>query len=225
MNFDARVVGIAEYVKLVKGRLGRDDAAFAEQKFEAARKRLSDKRPELKAALAGVFKQKSEPVAHIYCERFGFLSPLQTWATARDGTTPELVQKDNAWTDYLHLAMLGANDALIVPLDFPAPYEIEVEQRTFPLPVCSAVRLDQELERANKTLKVEKAFRFPNVPDFMMARREQVRKLEKVEDLDDAFWVKFGLVSLRHLVKKSLEHKLPVIFADQSLEPVEKAQR
>ena len=220
MDFDARVIGMPDYVKLVKDGLGKDEAQFAADKFTAARQKLLAKKPEFKNILDDLYRRKGPMVSHVHCERHAFLKPLQDWATHRDGTTPELVLKDNAWTGFLHLAILGFNDALILPFDFPVPYEVKMEERSFVFPVCSGTKILAELELANKTLKVEKAFRFPSIPDFFRAQRKEMSRLEQQEGLDSAFWVKFGLVVLRHLVKKSVTFKLPIIFAEKAAEPV-----
>lgn len=221
MPFDARVIGVPDFVALVKQRLGKDEGAYASSKFEAAQEALGERYGEdFAGQLESVLNKRGPVCTHLSIERNGFLVPLQEWATARDGTTPELVWKDNAWTEYLHTALIGRNDCLILPLDFAVPNEVRLEERAFVFPVCSGPRILKEIEIANKVLKVEKAFKFPKVPDFMRAKKAEIAKLEREEELDHAFWAKFGLVVLRHLVQKSQDTGLPVILAEAVLEPV-----
>ncbi|MCK6439228.1 MAG: hypothetical protein L6Q71_03385 [Planctomycetes bacterium] len=220
MIFDAKVVGLPNHLELVRERLGKEDCAHETKKFERTRKALQSKNAKLSDDIAALFKKKADPVTHIYFERFGLLGPLQQWACARDGTTPAKVQQENAWTSFLHTTLLGCNESLILPMDLAVPVEVDIEDQEHTYPVCSAQRLDKEMELANKTLKIEKTFKLPNIPDFIDARRKETKKLEKDADLDEAFWAKFGLVVLRHLVRKSLEHKLPVVLSVRALEPV-----
>lgn len=213
MSFDARVAGIPDFLSDLKSSLGKDDASFAQRKFDAAKQALTDKHGKAigKKEISQALKQKAEPVSHIMFERHGFLEPLQRWGCNRNGTTLEAVRTEGAWTEYLHLSLMGSNDALGLPLDFSTPVEAPVDERAFPLMVVSVPKLLEELELANKTLKVESSLRNHKLPPFVAAGKREVERLEHVECLDESFWVKFGLVALRQLAQASMEHGLPLI--------------
>jgi len=214
MSFDARVAGIPDFIAQVKDALGKDEGQFAQKKFDAAKDALSSKYGSKigKREISKAFKERSEPQSHIGFERHGFLEPLQGWAANRNGTTLKAVREDDAWTEFPHIALLGSNDSLVLPLDFSMPLTVELDERSFPFMVASAPRLLEELKAANAVLKVESSLRNHELPPFVLAKKHEVERLEHIECLDEGFWIKFGLVALRQLAMVSFELQLPLII-------------
>jgi len=215
MVFDARVIGLPDYVTFVRGVHGREGVSSLSRKTSAAEAEMARQLDgTTQRAAIETLRRRGELAAHICLERYGFLAPLQDWAKARCGP-------GNDFEDvFPQLAGLGTNDALILPVDFEYPLSVDVPGRVYAYPVASASHLFVELEACNRVLNVEKAFICPKVPLFLKASKLQLAKMEQREGLDDSFWAKFGLVVLRQLIQCSIQTKLPLIMAERMVVPV-----
>lgn len=212
MVFDARVIGLPDYAALVREIHGREGSSALNRKLDAARNLVSDSlEPEAKKDALEFWRKHGDVAAHICLERYGLLVPLEDWAKDRCETRGE----GSFDKLFPHLATLGGNDALILPVDFETPLAAEVKGRVYPYPVCSAQHLLAEIETCNHVLKVEKSFQRCSLPAFMHASKYQLAAMERQEGLDSAFWAKFGLLVLRQLLRKSIEVQLPLIFAER----------
>lgn len=212
MVFDARVIGLPDYTTLVREIHGREGVSMLNIKLSAARERLeSNLEPETSREALELIRKRGDVTAHICLERYGFLGPLQEWGRGR------CEKKGQASFEKLfpHLAAIGCNDALILPIEFAEPVAADVPGRVYPYPVCSAQHLLAELEVCNGVLMVEKAFQACKIPYFMHASKAQMQAMERQEGLDEAFWAKFALLVLRQLLRKSIESKLPLVFAER----------
>ncbi|MCF6227662.1 MAG: hypothetical protein L3J82_03210 [Planctomycetes bacterium] len=180
-------------------------------KFKAAEARLIDKLPAQKKAISEFFKKKSTCISHFRCERFSFLQPLRDFACFINGTTIEEVVEENAWTESLHIVLMGENDVLIVPFDFAMPLTVQIEGRNFPLIIGSAPRIQKELDNLDEYVAVEKTLGIKSFPAFVEMDRQAMAKFEKAEGVGRRFWAKWGVAALRGLVQRSMTSGVPLI--------------
>lgn len=215
MRFDARVIGLPDHLTQAQKGLAKKDYALEVAKFEAARAKLMSKLSAQTNEIKSFFDRDGQCAAHFRCDRFAMLKPLQDYACFLDGTTPEEVARENAWTACLHLVLIGQNDAIAVPFDFSVPYEVEVPGRAHKYVVASGVKLKKELDTLNEYVAVEHTLGIEHFPDFVDATKEQMEAFERKEGVGRRFWAKFALVALRGLVEKSLEVRLPLLIDPQ----------
>ncbi|MDC1142620.1 hypothetical protein OAU50_05980 [Planctomycetota bacterium] len=212
MKFDARVVGFPNQLGNAKKHMPKPDYLAEVAKFKAAESRLVEKLPTQKKAITELFKKKSECISHFRCERFSFLQPLRDFACFLNGTTIEEVVEENAWTESLHLVLMGENDVLVVPFDFPMPLTVQIEGRNFPLIICSGPRLQQELENLDEYVAVEKTLGMKSFPAFVELDRQAMSKFEKAEGVGRRFWAKWGVAALQGLVQRSMKSGVPIVL-------------
>ena len=215
MRFDPAVIGLPDHFSEAKNGLALKDYALEVAKFEAARAKQLAKLNGKGKAVTSFFYKAGPCAAHFRCDRFALLRPLQDYACFLDGTTPEEVVRENAWTQSLHVVLIGQNDAIAVPFDFTVPYEAEVPGRVHKYVVVSALKLKKELDTLNEYVAVEKTMGIEHFPDFVDANKEQMEAFERKEGVGRRFWAKFALVALRGLVDKALEVKLPLLIDPQ----------
>lgn len=212
MKFDARVLGVPNHLANARKFLSRVDFLLEQNKLKAAESRLVERLPAHYFSIQELFRRRSECISHFRCERFNFLLPLQQFATFVDGTTPEDVVRENAWTASLNLVLLGLNDSLIVPFDFPIPLEVSVPGRPHPYTVCSGPRIKQELDQLDEYVAVQETMGIRQFDAFVDIRREAMERFEKQEGVGRRFWAKWGVMALRGVVERSLPAGLPVFI-------------
>lgn len=215
MKFDARVLGVSNHLAAAKQSLSKQDYSLEMAKLKAAETRLVEKLPEQKKAIAELFKRKLDAIAHFSCERLNFLQPLQEFACFVDGTTPQEVIEENAWTSCLHIVLLGSADAIIVPFEFPVPLSAPVEGRAHPYVVCSGLRIRKELEIVDEYVAVEHTIGVRQFGAFVKLSRDDMNKFERDEGVGRRFWAKWGVAALRTLVENSNRAKVPVFVDPQ----------
>ena len=215
MKFDARVQGVPNHLSAAKQHLSKPDYQLEAAKMKAAEARLVEKLPDQKKAIQEMFKRKLDPISHFSCERFNFLQPLHEFACFLDGTTPEEVIEENAWTGSLHIVLMGQNDSLIVPFDFPVPLLAEVEGRAYPYALCSGLRMKAELDNLDKYVAVEHTLGVREFGAFVNIRRQDMSKFEKQEGVGRRFWAKWGVAALRGVVERSNRSNVPVFVDPQ----------
>lgn len=215
MKFDARVLGVPNHLAAAKQYLSKQDFALETAKMKAAEARLIEKLPDQKKAIQDMFKRKLEPISHFQCERFNFLQPLHEFACFVDGTTPEEVIEENAWTNSLHIVLMGQNDAIVVPFDFSVPLNAEVEGRTHPYVICSGLRIAKELDTLDEYVAVEHTLGVKEFGAFVSLSRKDMSKFEKQEGVGRRFWAKWGVAAMRGLVGRSNRAGVPVFVDPQ----------
>jgi hypothetical protein len=215
MQFDARVLGVPNHLAAAKQFLPKQDYVLETAKMKAAEARLIEKLPGEKKAITEMFKRRLDALAHFSCERFNFLQPLQEFACFIDGTTPEEVIEENAWTGSLHVVLMGQNDALIVPFDFGVPLEATVEGRAHPYVICSGLRMKKELDGLDEYVAVEHTIGVKQFGAFVKLSRADMSKFEKQEGVGRRFWAKWGVAALRTLVENSNRAGVPVFVDPQ----------
>ncbi|MCC6574673.1 MAG: hypothetical protein IT462_12900 [Planctomycetes bacterium] len=215
MRFDARVIGLPDHLTQAQKGLSKKDYAQEQAKFEAARAKLMAKLAPQSKDVVSFFDRAGAIAAHFRCDRFQLLKPLQDYACFLDGTTPEEVARENAWTASLHTVLIGQNDAIAVPFDFTVPYDVEVPGRIHKYVIVSSLKMKKELEALNEYVAVEKTLGIEHFPDFVDASKTQMEAFERKEGVGRRFWAKFGLIALRGLVEKSVELKLPLLIDPQ----------
>lgn len=215
MKFDARVLGVPNHLQAAKQYLSKQDYALEALKMKAAEARLVAKFPAQKKAISEMFKRKLEPIAHFSCERFSFLEPLHEFACFLDGTTPEEVIEENAWTASLHIVLMGQNDAIVVPMDFPVPLTAPVEGRAHPYVLVSGIRIQEELNKLDEYVAVEHTIGVRQFDAFVKLSRQDMSKFEREEGVGRRFWAKWGVAALRTLVENSNRTGVPVFVDPQ----------
>ena len=215
MKFDARVLGVSNHLAAAKQYLSKQDYALEGAKLKAAEARLVEKLPGQKKGIGDLFKRKLEAIAHFSCERFNFLEPLQEFACFIDGTTPQEVVQENAWTSSLHILLLGSSDAIILPVDFPVPLTAAVDGRAHPYTLCSGLRIRKELEILDEYVAVEHTIGVRQFDAFVKLSRDDMAKFEKEEGVGRRFWAKWGVAALRTLVENSNKAGVPVFVDPQ----------
>ena len=215
MKFDARVLGVPNHLAAAKQYLSKQDFLLEAAKIKAAEARLIEKLPAQKKQVADLFKRKLEAISHFQCDRFNFLAPLHEFACFVDGTTPEEVIEENAWTNSLHIVLMGQNDALVVPFEFPVPLETHVEGRAHPYVICSGLRLASELEALDQYVAVEHTIGVREFGAFVSLSRQDMSKFEKQEGVGRRFWAKWGVAAMRGLVERSNRSGVPVFIDPQ----------
>lgn len=215
MKFDIRVLGIPNHLASAKQHLAKPDFQLEQAKLKAAEARLVDKLPDQKKQVQETFKRKLNAVSHFQCERFNFLQPLQEFACFIDGTTPEEVIEENAWTGSLHIVLMGQNDTLIVPVDFNVPLEVEVEGRPHPYVICSGPRMKKELDTLNEYVAVEHTLGIDDFGPFVSISRQAMSKFEQAEGVGRRFWAKWGVMALRGAVERSMRAGVPAVVDPQ----------
>ncbi|MCB9932539.1 MAG: hypothetical protein H6841_03865 [Planctomycetes bacterium] len=215
MKFDARVLGVPNHLAAAKQYLSKQDFALETAKMRAAETRLVEKLPDQKREIQDMFKRKLEPISHFQCERFNFLQPLHEFACFVDGTTPEEVIEENAWTNSLHLVLMGQNDAIVVPFDFSVPLQAEVEGRAHPYVICSGLRIVKELDSLDEYVAVEHTLGVKEFGAFVNLSRKDMSKFEKEEGVGRRFWAKWGVAAMRGLVTRSNRAGVPVFVDPQ----------
>lgn len=211
MKFDARVSGTVTHLANAKKHLDKPLAQVEADKLKAAESKLLEKLPPaMKRGIKDLFKSKAPTVGHIRCDRFTFLEPLREYACFLDGTTPEEVIEENAWTQCLHLVLMGNNDTLIVPFEFNIPYSLQVEGRSWPVSLCSAVNMKAELDHLDQFVAVEHTLGVTKFPNFIEFSDEQMNEYERSQGVGRRFWAKFGVAVMRTLIDLSLNQRLPV---------------
>lgn len=212
MKFDARVVGLPNQLNTAKKHMSKPDYQIEVAKFKAAETTLIEKLPNQKKAIVEFFKKKSKCISHFRCERFSFLQPLRDFACFLNDTTIEEVVEEDAWTDSVHIVLMGENDVLIVPFDFPTPLTVQVEGRGFPMIVSSALRIQKELENLDEYVAVEKTLGIKSFPAFIEMDRAAMSKFEKAEGVGRRFWAKWGVAAMRGLVQRSITSGVPLVI-------------
>lgn len=215
MKFDLRVLGIPNHLNSAKQFLARPDVLLEQNKLRDAESALIEHLPAQKRQIQELFRRKLNAVSHFQCERFNFLQPLQEFACFIDGTTPEEVVEENAWTGSLHILLMGKNDALIVPLDFNMPLNVEVEGRAHPYVVCSGIRMKKELDGLNEYVAVEETLGINDFGPFVSIARDAMSRFEQIEGVGRRFWAKWGVMALRGAVDRSIKSNVPVIVDPQ----------
>jgi len=215
MKFDARVLGVSNHLAAAKQYLSKQDYTLEAAKMKAAEARLVEKLPDQKKNIGDMFRRKLDAIAHFSCERFNFLQPLQEFGCFIDGTTPEEVIEENAWTSSLHIVLMGQNDAIIVPFDFPVPLSCQVEGRAHPYVVCSGLRIRKELEILDEYVAVEHTIGVRQFGAFVKLSRDDMAKFEREEGVGRRFWAKWGVAALRTLTENSNRAGVPVFIDPQ----------
>ncbi|MEZ5990823.1 MAG: hypothetical protein R3E76_00515 [Planctomycetota bacterium] len=215
MKFDARVQGVPNHLAAAKQHLSKADYQLEVAKMKAGEARLIEKLPDQKKAIQEVFKRKLDPIGHFSCERFNFLQPLHEFACFVDGTTPEEVIEENAWTNSLNIVLMGQNDCLIVPFEFSVPLETHVEGRAHPYVICSGLRMKKELDTIDEYVAVEHTLGVREFGAFVNIRRQDMSKFEKEEGVGRRFWAKWGVAAVRGLVERSNRAGVPVFVDPQ----------
>jgi hypothetical protein len=215
MKFDARVLGVSNHLAAAKQYLSKPDYALEGAKLKAAEARLVEKFPDQKKAIGDLFRRKLDAIAHFSCERFNFLEPLQEFACFIDGTTPQEVIEENAWTSSLHIVLMGQNDALVVPFDFAVPLSVTIEGRAHPYVLCSGLRIVKELEILDEYVAVEHTIGVRKFDAFVKLSRDDMAKFEREEGVGRRFWAKWGVAALRTLIENSNRAGVPVFVDPQ----------
>jgi len=211
MKFDARVLGIPNHLAHAKKHLPKPDYQLELAKFDAAQARLLAKLPAEKKAITDFFNRRFDCISHFQCERFTFLSPLHEFACFLDGTTIEEVFGENAWTSYLHIVLMGPNDSLVVPFDFPVPLQVDVPDRRHPYTLCSGPRILKELEVLDEYVAIEQTIGVRQFDAFVQISNADMERYEKQEGVGRRFWAKWGVAALRGLIQRAAGNGLPVI--------------
>lgn len=211
MKFDARVIGIPNHLAHARRHLPRADFVLEQSKLEAARARLAELLPDEKLPVAELFRRPSDCISHFQCERAGFLQPLQEFACFVDSTTIEDVNEAGAWTASRHIVALGAADALVVPFDLDVPLTVDVPGRSFPYRICSAPRINRELEALDEYVAIEHTMGVRQFDAFVMLSAAAMERFERREGVGRRFWAKWGVAALRGLVMRAIAAELPVI--------------
>jgi hypothetical protein len=215
MKFDARVVGIPNHLASAKKYLSKQDFALEVNKFKQAEQRLIDALPARRREINDFFKQRVDCVSHFRCERFNFLDPLFEFACFVDGTTPEEVQRENAWTASMNLLLMGNADSLVVPFELAVPLSVDVEGRPHPYKICSGPRMLQELNALDEYVAVEHTMGRRCFDAFVLLSRQAMERFERQEGVGRRFWAKWGVLALRGLLERSLESNAPLIVDPQ----------
>lgn len=215
MKYDARVIGIPNHLAHAKKFLAKPDYAQEAAKFEAAEAKLLAKLPAQKKQIGDFFRRKFDCISHFQCERFTFMRPLHEFACFINGTTVEEVFQENAWTEALHIVLMGPNDCLVVPFDVPVPMNVEVPGRKHPYTICSAPRITQELDLLDEYVAIEQTMGVRKFDAFVSLSNADMEKYEKQEGVGRRFWAKWGVAALRGLMERATKNNLPVIVDPQ----------
>jgi hypothetical protein len=215
MKFDARVIGVPDHLANARRYLSRADFALEQAKLKAAESRLLLKEHAQVNSILELFRHRADCISHFRCERFNFLLPLQQFAAFIDGTTPEEVMRENAWTSSLHVVAMGLADCIIVPLDFAAPQAARVEGRPHPYVILSGQRVKAELDALDEYVAVQETMGVRQFDAFVDLNRHDMERFEKQEGVGRRFWAKWGVMALRGLVERSLQAKVPVFVDPQ----------
>jgi len=215
MKFDARVIGIPNHLAHARKYLSKPDFQAETAKFEAAEAKLLAKLPAQKKQIGDFFRRKFDCISHFQVERFTFLRPLHEFACFINGTTVEEVFQENAWTEALHIVLMGANDCMIVPFDVPVPMNVEVPGRRHPYTICSAPRISSELDLLDEYVAIEQTMGVRKFDAFVSISNADMEKYEKQEGVGRRFWAKWGVAALRGLIERSTKNSLAVIVDPQ----------
>lgn len=140
-----------------------------------------------------------ECVCNLRVAKMGLLHGLRTFAS-RQGAD-----------ELRHLLRHRDRKSYYLPLDFSEPFVIVSIGEE--IPVGSSLRLVAELKRLNEVLNVESSFGMKKMVDFLDATDRDISTSESRFGDNEGFWVRFGYVFLRKLAEKSVEHRMPIIFA------------
>jgi len=213
MHFDARVEPFWYWQVREKKTLGF---------FEGRRRR---KRQEgiaraIHAALAGMGAdpgdwdaRSGETVCNLRLDRGAVLQDLRVFAASLDRQSATEIYQGNAQSRFLHLIKNRDRESYYLPVPFPEPIMVLVSDTKQFIPVGSSVRLLKELQEINRDLRVEATFKIKKMVDFFQASEDDILQYEARLGNDPNFWVKFGFVLMEKLARKSVESRLPVIFA------------
>jgi hypothetical protein len=211
MRFDARVIGIPDHLAQVRKSLTRHELMLEQAKFRAAEDTLAERMTEQGLELQELFRRRKECVSHFRCDRVDFLAPLQDFACFVDGTSVQEVTRDNAWTNSLHLVLMGQADSLLLPVDFGVPVHVPVNGRPHRYVVCSAARMQRELDTLDQYVAVQFTLGVRAFDAFVDISRGDMERFERREGVGRRFWAKWGLAAMRGLVERSLSSQVPVI--------------
>jgi hypothetical protein len=215
VKFDARVLGIPTHLGIARKLLPRDDAALESEKLQAAESALMQHVPHMRVQIAEFFQRPGECISHVRCDRFGFLLALQEYACFLNGTTVEEVLRENAYTDYLHMVLMGQADAIIVPFEFNVPLRVRVLGRRHPYMVCSLHRIVHEIEMMDEYTAIQQTIGIKQFDAFVALSNADMERFEKHQGVGRRFWAKWGLAALRGVVMRALKNQLPVIVDPQ----------
>lgn len=215
VKFDARVLGIPTHLGIARAHLPRHESVLEAAKLAAAQAALERHLPEMRVQIGEFFARPGACVSHFMCERFEFLLPLQDFACFLNGTTVAEVLRENAYTDYLHIVLMGQADALIVPFDFKVPLRAAVPGRRHPYMVCSLPRMAHELEMADEYVAIQQTIGIRQFDAFVSLSQAALEHFEKRQGVGRRFWAKWGVAALRGLVMRALKSELPVIVDPQ----------
>ena len=121
----------------------------------------------------------------------------------------------NAWTEALHIVLMGPNDCLVVPFDVPVPMNVEVPGRRHPYTICSAPRISKELDILDEYVAIEQTMGVRKFDAFVSISNADMEKYEKQEGVGRRFWAKWGVAALRGLIERATKNSLPIIVDPQ----------
>lgn len=201
-GFDARV----EPLMLAVGRRRTESGWIDSWKLRGRRRRLGAAVNDRLAALgidAGDWDRRTgECAVALKVEKLGVLEELRSTARREEaGDAP----------GFPHLLALRERHALGVPLELPAPFNVEVDGE--PVPVVSAPRLMIELQRLDPLLRPGDGRAALALADMMHASESDISKFESQALSDPGFWARFGYMLLTKLARAAVAHRLPIVFS------------
>jgi hypothetical protein len=215
VKFDARVLGIPTHLGIARKHLPKDDAALEFDKIQAAQAVLMEQVPHMRVQIGEFFARPCDCISHVQCDRFSFLLPLQEYACFLNGTSVEEVMRENSYTDYLHMVLMGQADAMLVPFDFSVPLRASVPGRRHRYMVCSLHRMVHEIEMMDEYTAIQETIGIRQFDAFVSLSNAAMERFERVQGVGRRFWAKWALAALRGLATRALKNQLPVLIDPQ----------
>lgn len=157
-------------------------------------------------------EERGKCIFTVRVERDNLLGELQDFAVITDEGNIEEVYKGNQQTRFNHLVEIRNNMGIYLPTFFFFPQRLAVKQNGMPIFVGSSIKLLSELQEINASLKAGENLSLNMGTDSFIATEEDVEDYEATYEGMPNFWGSFAYICLEALVKKSIQHKFPIIL-------------
>jgi ribosomal protein S8 len=156
-----------------------------------------------------VEEKPNKLVAYCKIKRSNFLKDIQEYAAGLDHANLEGIYMGVEQSRFNHLIEIHNNVGIYLPAFFFFPMRIAIKQMALPIFIGSAVKLQTELAEIEKVLNAQQKVKLTITERFEVSD-EDVEDYEASYEGSENFWPSFNLLILDHLVKYSLQYKLPI---------------
>lgn len=155
-------------------------------------------------------EKNNKLIAHFKIKRNNFLKDIQEYAASIDRANLEAIYMGIEQSRFNHLIEIHNNVGIYLPILFFFPMRIAIKQISLPIFVGSSIKLQSELAEIDTTLDAHAKVKLGTIKDKFEVGEEDVEDYEASYEGTENFWPSFDLLIMEHMVKHSLQQKMPV---------------